>query len=245
MRPISRRRVPFRGPVPTSHDIDMPTPAHGPTDAATTYAGFEIGIGVSRKLPRATQGVLADIPERLILSRWKRLGPQLKDGWTYDGCRLPPSLWRLTAAALEREPGLLALPADRVKAVVAAIRTEKRAMDVRWGSVRADALLVLLNFLQRRRRLAAILKAHRDQTRFGVPDLALYRIRHDGRVDLRLVEVKMPRERLRADQVEELKMLVGFGLTAGVVRLRARATPPAPTARTVRRTNRSRKMIVG
>lgn len=166
-------------------------------------------------------GAVAPIPETLIAERWRRLGSTRADGSTYHGCRLKPSLWRLVAAALARRPDLLSLPVEEVAALLPTIRDEARASGQHLGTISPRVLLTLLRFLARGDRIARILEAHRQRPRDGVTDLLLYRQRNGRAIDFHFVEVKKATERVYADQVEEIEMLRGLGLKAGIVRLEA------------------------
>ncbi len=199
-----------------------------PTCSPTATRDLELRIGVSRKVRRrATEH--PGIPETTVLRRWRRLTMTATDGSTYHGCRLPPSLWHMVGAAISRDPRAIDMPVAQFAAHVADVRAAARVGDTHWGSVPADALLALLKYLRRTRRLAPILAAHAEAARYGVPDLLLYRKRGDTYCDFRFVEVKRHDERLRADQLAELHLLRSLRLCAGIVRLEKPAADPTLT----------------
>lgn len=181
---------------------------------------LEIRLGVSTRAPRIAKGRVAPVPETLIVERWRRLGSRRRDGSTYHGCRLPPSLWRIVDALLTRCPALLAMSVDEVDAQLRAVRVERKSAGTHLGSLPAQTLLTLLRFLARRDRLSRILEAHREVPRHGVTDLLLYRMREGRAVDFRFVEVKQATERVSAAQVAEIGLLRSLGLQAGILRLR-------------------------
>lgn len=208
-----------------------------PTVAPSIAKHLEIRIGVSTRPPRGTECQRQPIPERLIVTRWKRLGTTCADGSVYRGCRLKPSLWRLVDGALSESPGLWALPTDKAKALLDKVRADAKAKGQHIGTIDTSTLLTLLRFLKRQDRLTRILAAHRAVPRHGIPDLLLYRERNGRAIDFRFVEVKRAAERVRLDQVEEIQLLRSVGLTAGIVRLDAdRRRANGETARTRPRT---------
>ena len=190
--------------------------------AETRY--LERDLGISTRPPRVADGATPPVPETLLLQRWRRLGAQRRDGATYQGCRLPPLLWRQVDAALTRRPDLLSLPADEVAALLPRIRASSKAA-VGSGPpvppVSPLTLRALLRFLARGDRLTRIIEAHRQDDRRGVAHLLLYRVRN-GRVSaFRFVAAKGATERVSAAQVAEIELLQGLGLQAGIVRLQA------------------------
>ncbi len=205
---------------------------------------LEIRLGVSTRAPRIANGRVAPVPETLVVERWRRLGSRRRDGSTYHGCRLPPSLWRIVDALLTRCPGLLTMPVDEVRAQLRTVRVERKLAGTHLGSLPPQTLLTLLRFLARRDRLSHILDAHREAPRHGVTDLLLYRVREGRAMDFHFVEVKQATERVSAAQVSEIALLRSLGLRAGIVRLQARiGETPVASPRTRKRAPRDADIL--
>lgn len=181
---------------------------------------LEIQLGISTLPSRVADPGNPPVAETLIVDRWRRLGSRRRDGSTYQGCRLPPSLWRIVDGALARRPDLLSLPAEEVAALLPRLRAASKAAGAPVRSIAPQTLLTLLRFLGRRDRLARILEAHRQPARHGVTDLLLYRVRSGRAFDFRFVVVTRDAERVSAAQVAEIELLRSLGLEAGIVRLR-------------------------
>lgn len=192
---------------------------------------LELRIGVSRRAEPPDPDGMVPIPETLVLRRWRALTSAGRDGSTYHGCRLPPSLWRLVRAMLAHEPQLATATVEHTNDVMMQVRENAKARADYLGSVPPDTLRVMLRFLSRGRRLARILDAHAVDSRYGVTDLFLYRVREGRAIDFRFIEVKRHDETVRDDQVAELEMLRGLRLTAGIVRFQKPRRDAAPTAR--------------
>jgi hypothetical protein len=192
---------------------------------------LEILIGVSRRPATAGADGATPVPETVILRRWRALTSKAMGGSSYHGCRLPPSLWRLVRAMLELDARLAQATVERVEEVMMGVRATAKRDGQYLGSVPAEALRELLKFLCRGKRLERILAAHAGDTRYGVTDLLLYRIRNGKALDFRFVEVKRHNETVRTDQVAELEMLRALKLTAGIVRLETPRKPAPVSAR--------------
>ena len=158
------------------------------------------------------------IVEDLVLRRWRQRRSPIE---TFHGCRLPPRTWDVVKACLEA--GFALRPGTTVENLHNYI-VQVRAQLPHWKPPPAVHLFALLQFLNERRVLQEILNRQRDFESPGLPDLALYRRRLDGRVcGVIFAEVKRSvgrwRESVSKAQKSELLFLRSLGLKAGVARV--------------------------
>jgi len=193
------------------------------TLAPSRTIDLEMRIGASTRLPRVTAGARAPFSaERLVLTRWRRFGLCQGDGATYDGCQLPSSLWRVVAAALRAHPALLRQRVPQLTAVLAETAQQTGAADRRWAALPYEPVVAFLRKLRPQGRLDQVLGTQADGIPLAVPDLMLYQERMGTYGSFYLLDVKMPRARVRADRLATLETLRALRLTAGIVRLRDR-----------------------
>jgi hypothetical protein len=171
------------------------------------------------------------VPEKVVLVRWRR---RTRPGRIYAGVRLQPTIWRALPVALGADVARWRrLTVDEIEQAIAAARGRLSTAGREGKPLRlpaATAVHALITVLG-----TAILKKlvsrHADPARHakpGVPDLFLYAMREDGRIESpRFVEVKKPEEKLYPHQAEELAFLTGLGLDARVLRLLDAGRPPA------------------
>lgn len=197
--------------------------------------------------PRVTYAVNADgsgeergIPEQVVLVRWRR---RVLDGYVFRGGRLPPSTWRALPLVLGADVSSWSnLSVDAIRECLDAGRDAlKRAGsdDKPLRAPSADVMHALIAVLGVR-RLQALVTRHADVSRHehpGVPDLFLYALNEQGRVQSpRFVEVKRPREPVHSSQTGEIAFLLGLGLNARVFRLVERGPAiTSPNARDAER----------
>lgn len=165
------------------------------------------------------QGDERDIPEEVVLTRWRRR--QMQDH-SFHGCRLGPNTWR----AIDKAFGHLAsavcrLKIEEISAARTTLHLEKNEHhlwlpepNLLWSLFNALGPMRLQNILDRH------LSSDREG-RFGTPDLFLFAKKRSS-ADVafyRLVEVKKPREHISRDQHEEIAFLRSIGVPARTLRL--------------------------
>ena len=181
---------------------------------------------------RYKHGDKAVTPEDLVLQRWKARSKEpapITLGVTFDGCRLPPGMWRLLNEIENAGSNLDQLCGrDELRSRIASVR--QRAPELRCPQV--DKLLAMLDWLRARAVLRKLVQRERRNDSPGIPDLFLFRRTRDGRVlGGRFVEVKrrtqkpLWRERVSATQRSELRFLQRLGLKASVVYVIENGTP--------------------
>lgn len=180
-----------------------------------------------------------EIPEEVVLVRWRR---RSKPGRTYSGTRLPPGLWRALPTVLG--PDIASWrhqsAADIEQAIAKARATLQEDKNGRPPAVPHAAALHALITVLGTSILTQLVERHADEARHanpGVPDLFLYAVRDDGRIESpRFVEVKKPEEKLSEHQADEIAFMTMLGLDARVLRLleadTRRTRRPATTTRT-------------
>ena len=159
------------------------------------------------------------IPEQVVLKRWRR---RKMDGQLFHGTRLSPTIWRAIDFCFNMDPADLAKLS--VEQVAEAIALKHDALKSAYLKLPAPPHLTQLFAAMGAERLVPVMQRHLSADRadrFGTPDLFLYSINSGTQMlsFFRLVEVKRPRERISADQQEELDFLVSLGLPARVLRL--------------------------
>jgi len=163
------------------------------------------------------------VAERVVLLRWRR---RESKGRVYKGERLPPTMWRALPIALGNDPALWAdLSSEDIGTKIEAARPalamaghEGKPLSV--PSPQGVHAIIGVLGVDRLRRLV---ERHADPGRLeepGVPDLFLYAVNANGKVETpRFVEVKRPTERVRDGQREEIAFLQSLGVEAQVLRL--------------------------
>ncbi len=202
------------------------------------YGRARHGTRVTYLLNEDGEGTQTAVAESVVLLRWRR---RRRDGVTFSGARLAPSLWRALPMALGHDVASwstldMSAIADRVDAARCAMREQH--VDLPAADI-VHALIAVCGAA----RLQQLVVRHADPARWeqpGVPDLFLFMRTADGRVmSPRFVEVKRPNEPVRSGQVEEITFLQSLGFDARVLRLverrmgrsrntsrRATVTPP-------------------
>lgn len=165
------------------------------------------------------QGDVRDIPEDVVLTRWRQR--QMQDH-SFHGCRLGPNTWRAIDKAFGRSASAICrLNIEEVSAARTTLHLEKNEHHL-WLP-EPTSLCSLFNALGPV-RLQNVLDRHLSsdrESRFGTPDLFLFAKKRssDNVAFYRLVEVKKPRERISKDQHEEIAFLRSIGVPARVLRL--------------------------
>ena len=163
------------------------------------------------------------VPEKVVLVRWRR---RTRPGRTYAGVRLQPTIWRALPVALGADVARWRrLTVDEIEQAIDDARDRLSTAGREGKPLRlpaATAVQALITVLG-----TAIVKKlvtrHADPARHakpGVPDLFLYAMCEDGRIESpRFVEVKKPEETLYPHQADELAFMSALGLDARVMRL--------------------------
>jgi hypothetical protein len=147
-------------------------------------------------------------------------------GHSFHGCRLSPNLWRAIGRAYGNDGSQICVLTPAQLEVGQQI-IQKDAADHHLKVPRLDILQALISALGPQ-KLQKILDRHLDTSRsdrYGTPDLFLF-ARESGKDRVafyRLVEVKKPKERISADQHEEIEFLRFIGIPARILRLIERA----------------------
>ena len=170
------------------------------------------------------EGSEKKVAESVVLHRWRR---RVFPGYTFSGSRLSPKLWRVLPVLFGENPRKwLELSSSDL-----AIRIDASRESLREDFASLPGVNILLALFQvcGVQRLEALLLRHNSPLRsekFGTPDLFLFATRETtNQVNIaRFVEVKKPKERLSADQREEIEFLQSLGLHARVLRLHERNT---------------------
>jgi hypothetical protein len=187
------------------------------------YGRETAGTRVKYLINPSGEGDRREIPENVVLIRWRK---REMTGHSFHGCRLSPNLWRAIGRAYGNDAsqicGLMPAQLESGQQII-----QKDAADHHLKVPRLDILQALISVLGPQ-KLQKILDRHLDASRsdrYGTPDLFLFaQESSEGRVALhRLVEVKKPKERISADQHEEIEFLRSIGIPARILRLIERA----------------------
>lgn len=166
------------------------------------------------------------IPEAIVLRRWRDRSKEdsaKASGIRFDGCRLPPGTWTL----LRRWLGDGLQVKDVTKPLALKEHAERsRRLGLKLRAPEPSKFARLLSFLVERGVLRKVMNRKRPADKPGIPDLFLFRVDRNGRVHGgRFVEVKRwnrrqhTKERVSAEQREEIAFLTGLKLAAQVVYL--------------------------
>ena len=151
------------------------------------------------------------IPEDVILTRWKKAG--------FFGHRLRPNLWWVLGQLPELRKGLAFEEVTRIL-----LEKKLEGGEIAERLPRAHVVVDLCAALLPA-RLAALKKRHSEGSQVdprhpGVPDLFLFKRRVDGTpYAVRFVEVKRPGEQIAPHQIAEIRFMRTIGCKVGVVRL--------------------------
>jgi hypothetical protein len=162
-----------------------------------------VGPRVHYAMARGGGGIV----EKVILERARAAG--------YRGFRLSPYVWRVLPHLIDDQPlaNLRVALDDRDLASLARLRKKRKLI---------TALLAHIPL----RQLVALVTRHVDPSfdgrRPGVPDLLILKDVGAGHVAVRFVEVKRPKEALKAHQRTEIAFMRSLGMRAGVLRVRER-----------------------
>ena len=165
-----------------------------------------------------------EIPEQIVLKRWKA-----KDGTPravrYSGFRLKPNTWKSLSFVFGFDVKRLSeLNAGQINTCFSESCRDEEFNSRNFNKIDGYKVEILIKALGSEKMLQ-ILKRHNDPEfpeRYGTPDLFLFATKIDeNKIDhFRFVEVKRPRERLSADQINELDFLKNeLNLKARVLRL--------------------------
>lgn len=166
-----------------------------------------------------------DIPENVVLKRWRRR--KKPSGYVFGGDRLSPNVWRALAIAFPAGRAMLAsTELEDLRNMLGAARGK---LPEEYKLPSAECLKAMFRGLGSG-RLETLIARHTDPERkdkYGTPDLFLYiwLSNSSGAPTIRFVEVKKPRERLHPDQREEIESLNSIGIPARVLRLIERDCP--------------------
>jgi len=159
-----------------------------------------------------------DIPENVVLKRWRRRKKPC--GYVFGGDRLSPNVWRALA---------IAFPARRANLANTEFEDLRHMLDAARGNLPDEYKLPSAECLKAMfcgigpERVEALIARHTDPERkdkYGTPDLFLYMwpTNSPGAPFIRFVEVKKPEEALSDDQREEIEFLNSAGIPARVFR---------------------------
>lgn len=181
------------------------------------------GTRVKYLLNENGAGTRTEVAESIVLARWRR---RRRDGVSFSGARLAPSLWRALPMALGHD--VASWSTLTASAISERVQAARGAMRQQHLDLPASDIVHALIAVCGTDRLRQLVTRHADPARWeqpGVPDLFLFMRHADGRVmSPRFVEVKRPDEPVRPGQVEELAFLQSLGLDARVLRLTERRT---------------------
>jgi hypothetical protein len=161
------------------------------------------------------------ISETVVLKRWRQ---RAMPDYVFSGTRLKPSVWRALAFLLPELASDPMVPTaleihERKTAQAETLRRKNLYMP---SADVARALALDLG----PKRLSQLMVRHKVELKpgtSGVPDLYLYAMRvdqpHDKPAFSRFVEVKRPKERVSAAQLQEIDLLRALGLQARILRL--------------------------
>lgn len=183
------------------------------------YGRESVGNRVHYFIDTADQEGGKGIPERVVLSRWRK---RKRPGYLFSGTRLGPNIWRAVVVVFGTDAKAMA-GLDVADISDAQARVKAVLVDQQYelpSPTGLHALFVTLGSV----RLQSIIDRHTRPThadRYGTPDLFLFSTElSTGRyADAHFVEVKKPRERISDDQKEEIAFLASLGLKARVLRL--------------------------
>jgi hypothetical protein len=199
----------------------MSTRTTAPRISTIVYGRESIGPRVTYLLDPDGGGTRRDVAESIVLGRWRR---RRRDGVTFSGARLAPSLWRALPMALGHDVSMWCTLDESALAV--RITAARSALRQQHYTLPSAAIVHTLLAVCGTARLQQLVTRHADPARWaqpGVPDLFLFMRDATGRVmSPRFVEVKRPDEPVRAGQVEEIAFLQSIGLNARVLRLTER-----------------------
>lgn len=163
------------------------------------------------------------VAEKVVLLRWRQ---RESENRVYKGERLPPTMWRALPIALGSDPAVWAhLSTEDIKTKVEAARPllASAGQDGKPLSIPSPQGVHAIIGVLGVDRLRRLVERHADPGRHeepGVPDLFLYAVNANGKVETpRFVEVKRPTERVRDGQREEIAFLQSLGVEAQVLRL--------------------------
>ncbi len=157
----------------------------------------------TRVLYKSDDGQLVT-SERLVLRRARQAG--------YGCFRLRPYLWRLLPHIAPQGTDWGGLPPSRDGDEHLVTTLRKRAKLI--------AVLSTLSSTKLRKLATRHAGSEVDPKSPGVPDLITFKKSSTGTpYAFRFVEVKRPKEKLRAHQREEIAFMRGLGMRAGVLRL--------------------------
>ena len=178
------------------------------------------GTRVSYLLSPDGGGHLRATPETVVLKRWRQ---RKRDGHTFAGSRLSPTIWR--AAALTFPELLQEVEAPSVDEIKGRVQANQVAMKRRHWTLPSPEILQALLLDLGPDRVRQLIERHMSgfhRGKSGVPDLYLFAksaLSPEKPSFSRFVEVKRPKEKVSTDQVEEIDFMQSLGLKARVLRL--------------------------
>lgn len=159
------------------------------------------------------------IPEDVVLKRWRK---RTMASHSFHGFRLGPNTWKAIVHTFGTfSPKLLDMPVEEIAAKISSSQPDRIEKHLRLPEAKSLWLMCQAIGAERLEQILCRHTAPDREGRFGTPDLFLYAIKTGGPKPsfYRMVEVKKPRERVSADQHEEIEFLRSIGVPARVLRL--------------------------
>ncbi len=168
-----------------------------------------------------------DIPEQIVLKRWKARAPRAQS-LRFSGFRLSPNIWKSLHFAFGFDAAALhSYSIEEIDDIFIRKSQENHFKERHFKRMVGSNVKVFVEALGQE-KLLTLLQRHNDPDfpeRYGTPDLFLYALNNDSDTinHFRFVEVKKPDEPLSSDQVNELDFLINeMDLKARVLRLSER-----------------------
>lgn len=165
-----------------------------------------------------------DIPEQIVLKRWKAREPG-RQNLRFSGFRLSPNVWKSLHFAFGFDvEALCSYSAEEIDEIYIEQATQAEFIRLHFKRMDGTKVKILTEALGKA-KLKKVLERHNDPNfpkRYGTPDLFLYALNSNSHTinHFRFVEVKKPQEPLSRDQINELGFLKNeLGVKARVMRL--------------------------
>ena len=162
-----------------------------------------------------------DIPEQIVLKRWRE---RKHENYNFGGMRLSPNIWRSIRLALGEDCIRISkMSESEINASYQNVPEEFTALN--YKKVNGENILKLIEGIGLA-KFQILIARHNDPDRediYGTPDLYLWATSKARQLIkyIRFVEVKRPREHIKAHQKEEIAFLNNeLSLKARVLRLK-------------------------
>ena len=162
-----------------------------------------------------------DIPEQIVLKRWRS---RKHENYNFGGMRLSPNIWRSIRLALGEDCARISkMSESEINASYQNVPEEFTALN--YKKVNGENILKLIEGIGLA-KFQILIARHNDPDRkdiYGTPDLYLWATSKARQIIkyIRFVEVKRPREHIKAHQKEEIAFLNNeLHLKARVLRLK-------------------------